>query len=317
MSAAQDGAGPRCPQPLRAASPLTGPARAPTGRARPRHLPLSPRAALPGPGQTRRANTGEGGSVTKREPRGSPAKVGAPRPALLHPPPPPPRDLPAPTSLFPPGRVGGKAHPKGAANLRRPAPRSRSPPPVSGRLPFPQPPRCPPSRSREPRRPRPLCSRMPAAAHLAPGDRPSRPCCPVRPVRAVLRYAVPSCPVPSVPPRRSLSTGHSRRAGGPGSWDSHWTGGGGRRGRCREKPREAGAAAAGRASRERPRRPSARRARRPRPRPRPLPPRGPAGAGAVPALRQRLGREAGPASSAWDRAWGHRVAAHNQLGGKN
>lgn len=142
--------------------------------------------------------------MTKREPRGSPAKVGAPRPALLHPPPPPPpRDLPAPTSLFPPGRVGGKAHPKGAAHLRRPAPRSRSPPPGSGRLPFPQPPRCPPSRSREPRRPRPLCSRMPAAAHLAPGDRPSRPCCPVRPVRAVLRYAVPSCPVPCRPSRRA------------------------------------------------------------------------------------------------------------------
>lgn len=264
-------------------------ARSPSGRPRP-HRPGSspngpgpargtsrsaPRAALPPAGRDPQGHSRGGGSVTKREPRDSPAEVRAPQPALLRPPPPPQRDLPALTSLVPAGRVGGKAHPKGAAHLCRPAPLSLSPPPGSGRFPLPQPPRCrslPPSgapRLRPPPLPR-ARSRSPGAGQPPVPSVMSRPSvpsvCPVRAVPAV-------CPVraaQSVPPRRSLSTGHSRRSGGPGSWDSHWPGGGGRRGRCCEKPREAA------------RGPGPSRSAAPRGRARPW------------VLRQRLGREAGP-----------------------
>lgn len=262
-------------------------ARSPSGRPRP-HRPGSspngpgpargtsrsaPRAALPPAGRDPQGHSRGGGSVTKREPRDSPAEVRAPQPALLRPPPPPQRDLPALTSLVPAGRVGGKAHPKGAAHLRRPAPLSLSPPPGSGRFPLPQPPRCrslPPSgapRLRPPPLPR-ARSRSPGAGQPPVPSVMSRPSvpsvCPVRAVPAVCPVCLPRpcCPVRPAAPLTQHWAQQARRR--PRQLGQPLAGG---RRQAREVLRKAEGSGAGA---------------------RPLPLGGPAGAGAA------LGLAAGP-----------------------
>lgn len=168
--------------------------------------------------------------MTKREPRGLAAEGEAPRPALRRPLPPASVDLfalaPVVTPVVLPGRVAGEAHPQSTAHLCRPARRVahlspaaqgdshlRSPPP----LPVPPRPRDPAASGR-------LCPREPSSRSPGPGGPP-----------------VPSRPAPPGLHRRPARSalGAEGAAAGPGNWGSRWTRlrGGGRRGRCCEKPR--------------------------------------------------------------------------------